>query len=107
MKHVRHVDRDFTIQGVASAYESGYEVAFDDGDGKRGRVQLRVLLNSAMNLVAIPDRVFGRVAVAVACRAPHRDPLESPHPARSRAGLLSAPRRGACRVISCSSAYRW
>ncbi|MCZ7861093.1 hypothetical protein O9X98_06705 [Agrobacterium salinitolerans] len=63
MKEIRHRDRDFTIQGVASAYEHGYEVAFRNKDDRRCCVQFLVLLNSAMDLVAVVNRVSEGVTI--------------------------------------------
>jgi hypothetical protein len=64
MKAIRHKNRDFTIQGIASAYEHGYEVAFKGKDDGKRWVQFRVLLNSAMDLVAVVDRISERVSTS-------------------------------------------
>lgn len=63
MRVVRHRDRDYSLQSVGSAYETGYEVGFHNKDGQRGNVKFRVLLNSAMNLVPFVSDYSGKVTV--------------------------------------------
>ncbi|MBY3433564.1 hypothetical protein HFN89_05325 [Rhizobium laguerreae] len=55
MKAVKHRGRDFTIRGVASAYEHGYEVSYTDQDDRTRSVQFRIFLNSEMKLVAVAN----------------------------------------------------
>ncbi|MCS4089334.1 hypothetical protein [Rhizobium sp. BK176] len=64
MKSVKHKEKDFYIQGVASAYEHGYEVSFKGKDDTKASVQFRVFLDSAMKLVAIANRFSQGASVA-------------------------------------------
>lgn len=64
MKEIRHRKRDFTIQGVASAYEHGYEISFQGKDDRKRWVQFCVLPNSSMKLVAVVNRISDGVSSA-------------------------------------------
>jgi hypothetical protein len=64
MREIRHRNRDYTIQGVASSYEHGYEVSYKDKDDRSRSVQFRIFLNSAMKLVAVANAISPWVSVA-------------------------------------------
>ena len=62
-KIISHQDRDFDLQNVGTAYESGYEVRFKGNDNRNRWVQFHVFLNSALRLVPVISRISSGVSV--------------------------------------------
>jgi hypothetical protein len=79
MKEIKYGNKDYTIRGVASSYEHGYEVYYTDEDDRKRSVQFRIFLNSAMKLVAIANSTSPGVSISdiVAARAIADAELES------------------------------
>ncbi len=62
MKTARYQERDFDLQNVGTAYESGYEVRFKGRESRNCWVQFHVFLNSALRLVPVISRISGGVS---------------------------------------------